>query len=257
MHRFFLPSQCIHQNQVLFPGDISRQLNLVLRLKPGATVIVLDGKGMEYQTRLLEVSSTQATGEVVSTKLSTTEPKTKLTLLLCLTQREKFEWMLQKCTEIGASTFVPVISSRSLVQSSREVDSKLERWQRILREAAEQSHRGQLPELRMPVRFEEVIRGEEWKHDCRLIPWEEEKSLDIRTALQKNSSERVTLAIGPEGGFAEEEVSAAKLAGFIPVSLGPRILRMETAAIAAAAIVLYELGDMNARSDQAAGEQIL
>lgn len=257
MHRFFLPAQNIHQNQVTFPGDISRQLNLVLRLKPGAVVIVLDGKGMEYQTRLLEVSSTQATGEVVSTKLSTTEPSTKLTLLLCLTQREKFEWMLQKCTEMGASTFVPVLSSRSLVQSNREVDSKLERWQRILREAAEQSHRGIIPELRSPIRFEEAIRREEWKNDCRLIPWEEEKSLDIHTVLHKNPPKRVTLTIGPEGGFTEEEVKDAKSAGFIPVSLGPRILRMETAAIAASAIVLYELGDMNARSDQAAGEQIL
>jgi 16S rRNA (uracil1498-N3)-methyltransferase len=201
----------------------------------------------------LEVSSTLVTGEIVSRKLSTTEPKTKLTLLLCLTQREKFEWMLQKCTEVGVTAFVPVISSRSLVQSSREVDGKIERWQRILREAAEQSHRGIVPVLRPPMRFEEAVQSVEWQNDCRLIPWEEENSLDIRTALENNTAQNVTMIVGPEGGFSEGEVRIAQKAGFVSVSLGPRILRMETAAVVAAALVLYQRGDMAAHSNQAAG----
>jgi 16S rRNA (uracil1498-N3)-methyltransferase len=199
--------------------------------------------------KLREVTASTVNGEIISKGLSQSEPKTKVTLLVCLTQREKFEWILQKCTEIGVSAFIPVISSRSLVQSTREVDSKFERWLRILREASEQSHRGIVPELRPALRFEEAVNLPEYRQDCRLIPWEEEKSLSLHDALVHNPSPRIILAIGPEGGFSEEEVGLAKKAGYLPVTLGPRILRMETAAITAAALALYERGEMNARLD--------
>ena len=238
---------------VAFPREVARQINLVLRLKPGAEVIAMDGTGMEYRVRLTEVTSDTCSGEIVAQAASQTEPFTKLTLLLCLTQREKFEWILQKCTEIGVSAFVPVISSRSLVQSVKEVEGKLERWQRILSEAAEQSHRGIVPELRPVLRFDEAIKLPELSESCRLIPWEEEKGVGLRAALLEKPSNGVSLLIGPEGGFSEAEVVNAKSAGFTPVTLGPRILRMETAAMAAAALVLYERGDMEMRSDQAAG----
>ena len=208
---------------------------------------------MEYRVRLTEVASDVCSGEIVAHTASKTEPITKLTLLLCLTQREKFEWILQKCTEIGVSVFVPVISSRSLVHSVKEVEGKLERWQRILSEAAEQSHRGIVPELRPVLRFEEAIKLPELSESCRLIPWEEEKGVGLRTALLEKPSNEIALLIGPEGGFSEAEVLCAKSAGFTPVTLGPRILRMETAAMAAAALVLFERGDMEMRSDQAAG----
>lgn len=252
MHRFFLPSSSFTPPVVVFPREVTRQINLVLRLRPGAEVIALDGTGMEYRVRLTEVASDSCSGEIITQAASEAEPLTKLTLLLCLTQREKFEWILQKCTEIGVSVFVPVISSRSLVQSPREIEGKLERWQRILSEAGEQSHRGIVPDLRPVLRFEEAIRLPELRESCCLIPWEEEKGVGLRTTLLEKPSTEVALLIGPEGGFSEAEVVSAKSAGFIPVTLGPRILRMETAAMAAAALVLYERGDMEMRSDQAA-----
>ncbi len=253
MHRFFLPSSSFISPVVVFPSDVARQINLVLRLKPGAEVIALDGAGMEFRVRLPEVASAACSGEIGAQTASKPEPLTKLTLLLCLTQREKFEWILQKCTEIGVSTFIPVISTRSLVQSAREVEGKLERWQRILSEAAEQSHRSIVPELRPVLRIEEAIRLPELNESCCLIPWEEEKGVGLKTALLEKPSKEVALLVGPEGGFSEAEVMCAKSAGFTPVTLGPRILRMETAAMAAAALVLYERGDMEMRSDQAAG----
>jgi 16S rRNA (uracil1498-N3)-methyltransferase len=249
MHRFFLRPVNIETNDVLFPEDLSRQISLVLRLKPGAEVIVLDGKGSEYSVKLRDVSASNVTGDILSQKLTTSEPAIRVTLLLCLTQREKFEWILQKCTEIGVAAFIPVISSRSLVQGNREVAGKFERWQRILREASEQSHRGLIPELRSPLRFEDAVALPEFQSSCRLIPWEEEKSQGLHEALSGNQSANVTLAIGPEGGFSEGEIAIAKKAGYLPVTLGPRILRMETAAITAAALVLYERGEMNASSD--------
>jgi 16S rRNA (uracil1498-N3)-methyltransferase len=254
MHRFFLPPASIGPNRVTFPAEVSRQLNLVLRLKPGTMVTVLDGTGIEYSVTLTEVNSNTSLGDIIDNRAAATEPHTHLTLLLGLTQREKFEWMLQKCTEVGVTMFVPVISSRSLVQSGREVLGKYERWQRILREAAEQSHRGVIPGLHEPMTLKEAVNLADFSEHCRLIPWEEEKSLSIRAALIQNRSEKVVLAVGPEGGFSEAEVSMAKLAGFLPVSLGPRILRMETAAITSASLVLYERGDMETDSDQTSGK---
>jgi 16S rRNA (uracil1498-N3)-methyltransferase len=253
MHRFFLDPASINGSHVTFSPEISRQMNLVLRLRPGMDVVVLDGSGAEYRVCLTDVASDVSIGEVTAAGVSAAEPKTRLTLILGLTQREKFEWMLQKCTEVGVSTFLPVISSRSLVQSGKEVESKYERWQRILREAAEQSHRGRIPELRPVLRLEEAFRLDEIKGDCRLIPWEEESSVGLRAAMACHPSCGVTLAIGPEGGFSGAEIDAARSAGFSPVTLGPRILRMETAAVTAAALVLFERGDMGSASDQTPG----
>jgi 16S rRNA (uracil1498-N3)-methyltransferase len=253
MHRFFVPPESFSATQVNFPAETARQMNLVLRLKPGTTVIALDGAGNEFSVLLQQVATDVSSGEITGRCHSAAEPETHLTLLLCLTQREKFEWILQKCTEIGVSTFIPVISSRSLVQSAREVEGKYERWQRILREAAEQSHRGIVPALKPTVRFDAALKLPEIEMDCRLIPWEEEHSLGIRQVLGAGHPGRVTLAIGPEGGFSESDIGAAKGTGFVPVTLGPRILRMETAAVAAAALTLYECGDMESLSDQSTG----
>lgn len=225
-------------------------MNLVLRLKPGCKVTVLDGLGWEYEVELTEVSSESALGTLMHKRKAESEAGVNITMLLCLTQREKFEGMLQKCTEVGASVFVPVISSRSLVQSEKEIVSKYERWQKIVREAAEQSHRGKVPELRTPMHFDQAVSDLAIKDFCRLIPWEEEKSLGIRKALTMQNGKDVAVLIGPEGGFSSGEVDIAKRSGFIPVTLGSRILRMETAALVSAALVLYENREMEPRSDQ-------
>ena len=221
----------------------------VLRLKPDAVVMVLDGEGKEYQVRLITLSAQQCEGTVESMNAALGEPKTTLNLYLCLTQREKFEWILQKCTEVGVSKIIPVISSRSLLQDAREALNKYERWQRILQEAAEQSHRGRVPGLEAPLRFAAAVKQAGQSTACCLIPWEEEKSLSLRQALQKDASQEVALLIGPEGGFSAEEVALAQSEGFVSVTLGRRILRMETAAVVASALVLYERGEMEGRLD--------
>jgi len=252
MNRFFLPPTSFVNDEVVFPEAISRQIANVLRLKPDVQVTVLDGKGMEYSVQLLEVTPKQTSGKVLSVQPNTTEPHTRVRLLLCLTQREKFEWMLQKCTELGASSFVPVISSRSLVQSVEEAQSKYERWQKILCEAAEQSHRGLIPTLEPILKFAKMLAEPPVADVCRLIPWEDEKGTTLRQALTAHQGYNVELLIGPEGGFSVDEVKLASEAGFTAVTLGARILRMETAAMAATALVLYERGEMDSASGQAA-----
>lgn len=248
MHRFFLPPEAIKDDHVTFNEAVARQMTQVLRLKPDTRVMVLDGLGKEYTVQLLTLSAHEAEGTIEAVTESQSEPATSLTLYLCLTQREKFEWMLQKCTEVGASCFVPVLSSRSLVQDVREVTNKYERWQRILQEAAEQSHRGRVPTLEAPLKLEEAVRQASTRNACKLIPWEEERSVSLREALRSEPAGEVILLIGPEGGFAASEVQTAQSGGFRAVTLGPRILRMETAAVVASALVLYELGEMEGRS---------
>jgi 16S rRNA (uracil1498-N3)-methyltransferase len=245
MHRFFLSPQNISSEGIHFPEQISRQIAQVLRLKPDANVIVLDGLGKEYLVRLTEVSSREVSGKVEEILPARGEPSAEVILMLCLTQREKFEWMLQKCTEVGASRFVPVISSRSLVQSSGEANAKYERWNRIICEAAEQSHRTIIPELSPTLKLEQALREATFADACKLIPWEDEKSTSLKTALDEDLSKKIAILIGPEGGFSSDEVNLAKAAGFMPVTLGPRILRMETAAIVSCALVLYERGELN------------
>jgi 16S rRNA (uracil1498-N3)-methyltransferase len=243
MHRFFLPPDHFKTDTISFPPDTARQMALVLRLQPGERVIALDGLGMEYEVELLQVSRTGVQGRVTDRRAVRGEPAARITLYLALTQREKFEWMLQKCTEVGAAAFVPVISSRSLVQERGDAAKKLERWGRIVREAAEQSQRGIVPEVRAPVKFEAALQDGSSYH-LRLIPWEGEQAAGLRQALaglQNASSPTLAVFIGPEGGFSAEEIEAARGAGFQPVTLGRRILRMETAAVVAAALILHEL----------------
>ncbi len=242
MHRFFLPPTSFQPGSVSFPPDLAHQITSVLRLSPGQTVIVLDGQGREYEIELTQVDRSQTAGRILSDRPAAGEPPIRLTLYLALSRREKFEWMLQKCTEVGASAFVPVITSRTLVQDSRDAAKKLERWQRILREAAEQSRRGRIPDLHPPLRFDAALAGAH--HDLKLIPFEGEHTVSLRQALgplplvQGESSAAVF--IGPEGGFSDEEILAARQSGFQPITLGRRILRMETAAVVAAALLIYE-----------------
>jgi 16S rRNA (uracil1498-N3)-methyltransferase len=174
MHHFFLPPDQFRTDTISFPPDTARQMALVLRLQPGERVIALDGLGMEYEVELLQVGRAGVQGRVMDRRPARGEPAARITLYLALTQREKFEWMLQKCTEIGAAAFVPVITSRSLVQERGDAAKKLERWGRIVREAAEQSQRGIVPEVRAPVKFEAALR-EGLAYHLRLIPWEGEQ----------------------------------------------------------------------------------
>jgi 16S rRNA (uracil1498-N3)-methyltransferase len=244
MHHFFLSPDHFKTNTIHFPDDIARQMARVLRLQPGQHVLALDGTGNAYEVELLQVGREGVQGRVVAQRPAGGEARARITLYLALTGREKFEWMLQKCTEVGAAEFVPVISSRSLVQDERDAAKKLERWERIVREAAEQSRRGMLPQVHQPLRFDAALSAA-LTSSLRLIPWEGEQATTLRAALAPfKTAEPVTVAvfIGPEGGFAEAEIEAARQAGVQPVTLGERILRMETAAVVATALILYELG---------------
>jgi 16S rRNA (uracil1498-N3)-methyltransferase len=243
MNHFFLPPSAISNEGVTFPPDISAQIANVLRLRSGAQVLVLDNQGLAYEVELQSVASRLVIGQVQHKFAALNEPQTHLTLQISLTQREKFEWILQKGTELGVSEFVPLITARTLVQNADEVKSKMERWQRILREAAEQCERGRVPILHPPKALKNEMKVD--AETLSILLYEDEQQKSLKTVLEENLHRKgIRILVGPEGGFTEAEVATIIGAGYQSVTLGPRILRMETAAIAAAAIVMYTSGEM-------------
>ena len=245
MHRFFIPPEQISAGRVSLSGETAHQVGNVLRLHTGAHIAVLDDSGLEYRVELEAVERTTVLGRVLESFPCPAEPQTRLTIYLGLTQREKFEYALQKCTEAGAAGFVPFISSRTLLQDPAEAAKKLPRWQQIVREAAEQSGRGRLPIVHAPLRWADALQHAATKATRAFLLWEDEHTTSLRTALEGiQPASRLAAVIGPEGGLSAAEAAEAARAGCTPVSLGRRILRMETAALAAVLLVLYQLGEM-------------
>jgi 16S rRNA (uracil1498-N3)-methyltransferase len=245
MNRFFLSPQNITAQAVTFPADIGHQIRRVLRLREDEKVLVLDNTGSAYEVSLLYSVDGEVHGEIQKRISLDAEPSIQLSLYIGLTQREKFEWILQKGTELGVSRFVPFTSERSLIQKYEIAEKKSQRWQKIIQEAAEQSHRGRIPVLASALSFPIAVKQALGEHQICIIPWEEEQAVSLRSSLTEASSAvRIAVMIGPEGGFSPVEVQSARECGMIAVTLGKRILRMETAALAAAAMVMYHLGQM-------------
>lgn len=245
MHRFFVDPGQISGRTVRFDGDQAHQIARVLRLRADDMVIALDDRGRLYQVQLREVTSQRAIGQIASTEDASGEPRVRLTLYQSLLKRDKFEWILQKATEVGVASFAPTITRRSLPRDADDVSPEREaRWNRIIKEAAEQSGRALLPELRRPVSFAAAL-AEAARLDAAILAYEGDAVAGLGDVLrQRRDTVNLGLFIGPEGGFDPSEVAEAEGASVTVVTLGPRILRTETAAVVAAALALDALGEM-------------
>jgi 16S rRNA (uracil1498-N3)-methyltransferase len=247
MTRFFIPSEQILENIVILKGEDRHHLLNVLRQGLGAEITVLNGKGEEYLVKVTEVTSDEVIGEILKQEDRQTEPKVKITLVQSLPKSDKFEFIIQKNTELGVSAFQPVISERSTIRlDAGQALKKGERWQKIIREAAEQSGRQIIPELRSVQSWAKFL-GAHRPPGLILIPWEGERERGIKQVLneQKVAPETISVIIGSEGGFSQNEVEQAIQIGAVPVTLGPRILRTETAGLVVASTILYHFGDLS------------
>jgi 16S rRNA (uracil1498-N3)-methyltransferase len=245
MHRFFVSPQAIRDDRVILHGSLVHQIRDVLRMHPGDNIVLLDNSGWAYRAELVTIDRDAVRGHVIERWRLETEPASRITLYQGLLKGQKFEWVLQKGTEIGIAAFVPVLAARCIIGTVNDVsDARVERWERIIVEAAEQAGRAALPHLSNVMLFANACE-QAGRAGLALVPWEGERSRGLREALQNvPKSREISLFIGPEGGFADEEVAAAQDHGVMPVSLGPRILRAETAGLAAASAILFELGDL-------------
>jgi 16S rRNA (uracil1498-N3)-methyltransferase len=246
MHRFFIPPERIREDGVVLDDAVAHQIRNVLRMRPGDPILVLDNSGWAWEVEIVELTPGRVVGKVVRRMLAQGEPRTKITLYQGVLRGRRFEFALQKGTELGIVEFVPLISDRAVVADLGDVDKRHIRWQRILREAAEQSRRGRLPSLESAMLFPRACERAQRRGGLALIPWEGERSLSLRSVLteQERRPFVISLFVGPEGGFAEGEVKLAQRYGIQPITLGLRVLRSETAGLVAATAILYEMSDL-------------
>lgn len=240
--RFTVEPYCIGEEEAVLEGAVARQIYKVMRLKKGDEITLLDGDGNIYHTELTIVTLVSVHARILARNSNTNEPRLRVVLASCVPKSDRFELIVQKCTELGISEIVLVQSERTIPKLDEAGEAKkLRRWRKIAAEAAEQCGRSKAPELHGVISFTELLEMAR-EFPLAIVAWEEESALSMREALHSHSDvDSVLLVIGPEGGLTEREVEMAKSAGAVSVSMGSRVLRTDTAAIAACGIVMYEL----------------
>ena len=246
-YRFFVHPDAIREQDVWSDDPVLvHQLLNVLRLEPGMNVTLLDNTGWEYSVVLDTIERRMVHGMINHRRL-VAAPRLNLTLYIALLKADRFEWVLQKGTELGVAAFVPITTEHTVVDDAADVGmAKIERWERIIREAAEQSRRGQFPRLLPAQPFAQACQ-QAVPQSRTLLLWEGETTVSLREALRStptNTSSTLALFSGPEGGWSTAEIDAAKGYNVECVTLGQRILRAETAPIAALAATMFEYGEM-------------
>jgi 16S rRNA (uracil1498-N3)-methyltransferase len=245
LRRFIIPPHAVDADQVTITGDLFHHMAHVLRLKTGARICLTDGSGREYTGIISRVAEESISVTLEETREAhATECGPRITLFQGIPKGDKLELILQKCTELGVDGIVPFMACRSVARvPAGRLKEKLERWQRIVREAARQSNRSSVPDVSFARDLAEVLRLAEGS--VKLLLWEEESAGTLKKVLAKFAlPERVAVIVGPEGGLTAEEVASAVKSGFIPVSLGRRIVRTETAGLAIVAILQFYWGDL-------------
>ncbi len=252
MNRFFIEPEDINEEEgtAVIRGEPVKHIGRVLRMGKGDSLVLADGRGFSCLGSIAKVDNDAVQVDIIKKLSRNAEPSIQVILAQALAKGEKMDLVVQKSTELGVQEIIPFICRRSVVKVSPEnAQRKVQRWQKIAKGAAEQSHRDRIPSIHKIISIEKVF--EKIKNTGPIFfLWEQEKNQGFKEILRKQKNEdKITLLVGPEGGFTEAEAELAKSWGAIPVSLGLRILRSETAAVAAAAIVLYELGDLGGANE--------
>lgn len=241
LQHFFVSPGVIQAGEICLSGPLVHQMQRVLRLGPGDRVVLLDDTGWAYEVELTGSSHDSVAAQHVRRWQPQTEPSVAITLYQALPKGHQFDLILQKATEMGVATIVPLITQRCIARGQ----GNLQRWHRIVREAAEQSGRARLPQVEATQPFAATCAAPP-EGTLALLACLGPAARPLREALQPcraTAPREIRLYIGPEGGFAPQELQQARAAGIELVSLGPRVLRTETAALALLSLVLYELGD--------------
>ncbi len=246
MPRFFVEANQINKDKIEITGQDVRHIRDVLRLDYHALIEVCNGQGIDYDCVIEEINSETIVAKILEERFSKSEPKTKVILFQSLIKGDKIEWVIQKSIEIGVNEIIPMQTTFcvSKMDTSKKADAKINRWNKIAQSAAKQSGRGMIPEVARPVTFAKALELCE-KMDLALIAYEKEDQKTLRSQLSGLAGKTMGILIGPEGGFSKEEIEKAEKAGIKAITLGPRILRSETASITLVSNILYELGEMD------------
>jgi 16S rRNA (uracil1498-N3)-methyltransferase len=234
--RIFVPPERLDGDRVTLTGEPHKHLAKVLRLQEGDDVLVFDGRGREIEARVVSVGA-RAIELALGMRRAIELAPVRITLLQAVPRGERMDLLVQKTTELGVAAIVPVLARRSV---ARPPAGRARRWQTIASEAARQSGRADVPVVAEVVELDAALSA---ATGMKLLLWEEERGTSLKGALGQVPRE-VALLVGPEGGWAPEEVEAARRAGFVAVGLGPRVLRVETAAIVAVTLVQAAAGGL-------------
>ena len=245
MHRFFLKQEQLQNNHVFFNPEESKQIKNVLRLSAGDRILVLDDRGNTYTVEISKSDNKTLKGNIIEKQFQKPGNKFSISLGQALTKGSKIDFIIQKATELGVENITFIETERSVVKYKNvQAKDKLKRWEKIAKEAAEQSHRLTIPNVSCHRNLEDFCKTNE-NAGLKLIFWEEEKEKKLRDCLKNDIGiSRLSILIGPEGGFSSKEIELTRKFGFISVGLGPRILKTETAVMSILSIIQYLEGEL-------------
>lgn len=246
MPRFFVENDSIFSDKIVIGGEDAKHISLSLRARVGEKLTACDGKGTDYECEIAEITKNEVTLSVLEQKKSSAEPTVEVVLYQALVKSDKFDFIVQKCTELGVSRIVPVLCDRCISKpDDSSLSKKLVRWNKIAKEAAMQSGRGVIPEVSDAVSFDgalEEIKGA----DCGFVCYETDPHEPINEIFScHKDAKTVAFLIGPEGGIADREAEKTRGSCVHLASLGPRILRTETAPLCVMSAVMLVTGNMN------------
>jgi len=245
-HRFFIPGVSSAE-RIEAPRDEAQHIVRVLRLKIGDTLAAFDGTGVECACRIAEQSGRRVLLDVMERRAVSRELPVRVTLAIAASKNKAMDLIVQKCTELGLARLIPFHSGRSVARV--DDGDKAEKWRRVAVEAAKQCGRNVLPQIDPPLALEGMIAGAR-EHDVALVAAPGPQAIPLKQALHARPQARgIICIIGPEGGFPPDELDGVTAAGITAVSLGPSILRVETAAIAMLAMIVYEYSRRRGSTD--------
>ncbi|HHV27537.1 16S rRNA (uracil(1498)-N(3))-methyltransferase [Anaerosalibacter bizertensis] len=244
MNRFFIDKENISEELITIEGEDVKHIRDVIRLKEGDK-IEISSEGILYICEISIIEKKKVIAKILHRESGDHEPPISIILYQGLPKSSKMDFIIQKATEIGVKEIYPIKTKRTVVKidNKKKEKNKIDRWNKISEEAAKQSKRDYVPKVKSILSFKEMIKLLEDEENI-LVPYENEKTTSMKDVLKDFSNKKVHIIIGPEGGFEEEEIDELEDIGSKIVSLGPRILRTETAGLVALSILLYELGDM-------------
>ena len=242
MHRFFIPQ--LYNEEMSITGVDAKHIGRVLRMQPGDKLQIVSDDGVSALAEVTAISESTVTVRCLEVLAESHEPAVKITLAQGLAKGEKMDFIIQKAVELGACSIVPVAMEHSVVRlDGAKADKKVERWQKIAEAAAKQSKRDIIPQVQAVQSVSQMLADNNCK--TKIIAYECEDRMSLKSALREAGKlDDLLLIIGPEGGISESELAKAREAGAIPVSLGRRILRAETAGLVAMSAIFYETGDL-------------
>lgn len=250
MNRFFVKASQINDisREIMINGEDVKHISKVLRLNSGDKIEICDGEAYEYLGEIRDIQRDMVLVEYIKKEPISTEAPIKIILYQGVPKGSKMDLIIQKTTEMGIFSIVPVFTQRTVVQldGKKDKEKKTERWQKIAEEAAKQSKRGIIPEIHQPLSLQEALMHSR-NNQVNIIAYEGEKIITLKgvlSQLEGNTKGNIGIWIGPEGGYTEEEIKRAEVEGSKVVTLGPRILRTETAGFALLSMIMYQLGDL-------------